>query len=312
MLDGARATVAVGRVQAAAFGGLVPDPLGGKPDTGAARFGSELTYDDATAAWQPRVALALYGSTWDGQVDERRASLVASAGRESIWLDGWAEAQMFASDNPWGARSVELTGAGAGAEWRRRGRHAGLDVTFLRPERSLRLAAALPPEWLCSQAPLPGDVDAPCRGSDYTASVAGSAGMRTPRWALDAVGTAGRSHGIYRGFDSSGYVRGELRLGPGRLVAGGSAGRASFASWTAGELGAGSALTRRLDAIVSYRPELLDYVASTGPVLLHSVVLDGHYAVTTGLDLAVSAVGTTGSDRDAIAMLATLVWRPLP
>ncbi len=47
-------------------------------------------------------------------------------------------------------------------------------------------------------------------------------------------------------------------------------------------------------------------------MLLHSLVLDGHYAVQPGLDLALSAIATTGSDRDAIAALTTLVWRPYP
>ena len=140
MLDGGRASARVGAVEVAAFGGLVPDPLSGKPDTGASRFGGELTYDARDAAWQPRVAVAAHGSTWNGALDERRLSLDASAGRGALWLDGWGELEAFAADNPWGARSVELTGAGATAQWRRHGTYAGVDLTFLRPERSLRLA----------------------------------------------------------------------------------------------------------------------------------------------------------------------------
>ncbi len=312
MLDGARASAAFGSVQVAAFGGLVPDPLGGKPALDTARFGSELVYDDAAAAWRPRVAFAAYGSTYEGAVDERRASIVASASKDAVALDGWADAQMFSADNPWAARTVELTGAGAGVEWRKRGTHVGADLTFLRPERSLRLAALLPPEWLCTQTVAAGGAEEPCRGGDYTASIAGSAGMRTERWSIDAIGTAGRSHGIYEGFDGSAYLRGELRASGTRWIAGGSAGRASFASWTAAEVGAGAALARSLDASLTYRPELLDYVASTGPVLMHSLVLDAHYAVQAGLDLALSGVATRGSDRDALAALVTFVWRPLP
>ena len=91
-----------------------------------------------------------------------------------------------------------------------------------------------------------------------------------------------------------------------------SGGKASFGSWTAGEVGGGYAPTRRLDVSVRYRPELLDYVASTGPVWLHSIVADGRYGMSTAVDLALSAVGTTGLDRDALAVLAILVWRPLP
>lgn len=312
MLDGGRAAVRIGDVQVGAFGGLVPDPLSGKPDTSAARFGGEVVYDAATAAWQPRLAVSAHGSTWDGEVDERRLSLVGSASHDAWWFDGWAEAQAFSSDNPWGASAVELTGAGATAQWRKRGRHLGVDLNFQRPERSLRLAAALPPEWLCTLTFETGDTSTTCEGGDWWASATTSAGIRTGRWAVDAIGSVGRSHGQYVGLDSSGYVRGEVRLGPGRLQAAVSGGKASFASWTAGELGGGFAPSRRLDVAARYRPELLDYVASTGPVLLHSIVADGRYAVSSALDLALSAIGTTGEDRDALAILAIIAWRPLP
>lgn len=312
MLDGGRASARFGTFEIAAFGGLVPDALSGKPSTSASRFGAEVAYDDVKSEWQPRVSLAAYGSTWTGKLDERRLALAASASHDSLWVDGWAEAQQFAADNPWNAKPVELTGAGATLEYRKHGKHVGLDFNFLRPERSLRLAAALPPEWLCTLAPQPGNVAETCSGSDYWTSVNASAGMRTARWGVDAVGSVGESHGVYRGLESSGYLRGELRFGPGRLEAGFAGGKSSFASWTAAEAGVGYAASRKLDVSARYRPELLDYKASTGPMLLHSLVGDGRYALSTVLDLAVSAIATTGADRDALAVLATFVWRPLP
>jgi len=313
MLDGVRAAIRTSRVEVAAFGGIVPDPVSGKPDTGASRFGAEVGYDDATSAWQPRLALTGYGSTWDGELDERRLAVTASARRAAMFVDGWAEAQMFAADNPWGARAVELTGAGATAQWRRRGLHAGADVTFLRPERSLRLAAALPAEWLCTRAPQAGDVpDEACTGGDSWASASLFAGARSARWSVDAIGSIGRTNGVATHYDSSGYLAGELRFGPRRLLAGISGGRASFASWTAAHLGVGVVLSRTLDLAARYRPELLDYAASTGPVLHHGAVLDLHYAISAALDLGVSAAGTLGPDHDAAALLTTLAWRPLP
>jgi hypothetical protein len=313
MLDGGRASARVGAVEIAAFGGLVPDPLSGKPDTGAARFGGELTYDAADAAWQPRIAVAAHGSTWNGTLDERRLSVDASAGRGALWLDGWGELEAFAADNPWGARSVELTGAGATIQWRRHGTYAGVDLTFLRPERSLRLAALLPPDWLCTLVPRAG-VAAPdtCASGDWWGSATASFGTRTERWALDGVATLGDSHGQYRGLDRSGYLHGELRAGVARLLAGVAGGQSSFASWTAGELGAAYVPGHRFDVTLTYRPELLDYVASTGPQLLHSIIADARVALSTAFDLAVSAIGTTGADRDVLALLATFVWRPLP
>lgn len=311
MLDGGRASARIGGFEVAAFGGLVPDPLSGKPTAGASRFGAELGYDAPDAAWQPRIALAAHGSTWDGQLDERRLSLAASADRGPWWLDGWADVDAFPAGNPWGARGVELTGAGASVQWRRQGDHAGVDLTFLRPERSLRLAAALPPEWLCTLVPRAPAADA-CASGDWWGSATATAGTRGARWAVDAGATLGDSHGQYRGFDRSGYLRGELRLGPARLAAGLAGGQASFASWTAGELGAAYAPTRALDVALSYRPELLDYVASTGPAVLHSMIADARLALSTALDLALSVTATTGSDRDALALLATFAWRPLP
>ncbi len=311
MLDGGRASARIGGFEIAAFGGLVPDPLSGKPATGASRFGAELRYDAPDAAWQPRIALAAHGSTWDGQLDERRLSVAGSADRGPWWIDGWADVDAFAAGNPWGARGVELTGAGASVQWRRQGDHAGVDLTFLRPERSLRLAAALPPEWLCTLAPRAPAADT-CASGDWWGSATATAGVRGARWAVDAGATLGDSHGQYRGLDRSGYLRGELRLGPSRLSAGLAGGQASFASWTAGELGAAYAPSRALDVALSYRPELLDYVASTGPAILHSVIADTRLALSTALDLALSATATTGSDRDALALLATFAWRPLP
>ena len=308
MLDGGRASARMGALELAAFGGLVPDPVSGKPTTSASRFGGELVYDDATAAWQPRIGITASGSTWMGQLDERRLSFVASAGHAATWLDAWAEAQMFSAGNPWNAKPIELTGAGATAEWREHGYHVGLDVTYLRPERSLRLAAALPPEWLCTLA-LAGTS---CVGGDYWTAATASAGARGASWALDAVGSVGRSHTEVRGGDASGYIRGEVRAGPGRLVAGASAGVASFATWMSAEGGVGIAPSRRFDAEVRYRPELLEYTAATGGYVLHSIIGDVRYAATTALDVALDAIATTGADRDALAILTTIAWRPLP
>jgi hypothetical protein len=171
----------------------------------------------------------------------------------------------------------------------------------------------LPAEWLCTRAPQAGDVpDEACTGGDSWASASLFAGARTARWSLDAIGSIGRTNGVATSYDSSGYLAGELRFGPRRLLAGISGGRASFASWTAGHLGVGLVLSRSIDLAARYRPELLDYAASTGPVLLHGAVLDLHVAIAAALDLGVSAAGTLGADRDGAALLTTLAWRPLP
>jgi hypothetical protein len=71
-------------------------------------------------------------------------------------------------------------------------------------------------------------------------------------------------------------------------------------------------LRHDLDVTLTYRPELLDYAASTGSQLLHSVTADARFAASATLDLALTTIGTTGADRDALALLATFAWRPLP
>jgi hypothetical protein len=313
MLDGGRAMARFGTLEVAAFGGLVPDPISGKPDTGASRFGAEASYDAATSPWQPRIGLTAIGSTWSGQVDERRLALTASATHDRLILDGWAEAQQFPSGNPWGAHALELTGAGVSGEWHERGDHLGGDISFLRPERSLRLASVLPAEWLCTRAPQAGDVATEgCRGGDYWTTATMSAGLRRGRFVVDAIGSVGKTHAVTSSYTSSAYLRAELHIDRHRLVLGGSAGQAEFAAWTAGEAGIGSALTHSVDAEVRYRGELLDYAASTGASLLHAIIVDVRYLHSTTLDVGMSALGTTGPDRDALAVLATIAWRPLP
>jgi hypothetical protein len=313
MLDGGRVAARFGAVEVAAFGGLVPDPVSAKPDTGAARFGAEAAYDDPTGPWQPRLAVTAYGSTWQGAVDERRLSLVATAGRHATYLSGWAEAQSFASDNPFGASSVEITGAGASGEWRSHGTHVGFDLTFLRPERSLRLLSALSPEWLCTRTAQIGNVmNEACTGGDYWMAATGSAGLRAGPWSVDAIGSVGTTHSVSDTTDMSGYLRGEYRAGAVRYELATASGRSALARWVSGDVGFGMATSRRTDFALRYRPELLDYNASTAPYLLHSVVADLHFARSTELDLGVSAIGTTGADRDAVVTLMTLAWRPLP
>lgn len=312
MLDGGRAMMRSGAIELAAFGGIVPDPVSGKPDTSGSRFGGEAIYDLATSPWQPRIAVTAVGSTWKGTLDERRLLLDLEANHAGVAFDAWAEGQSFAATNPWGAPAVQLTGAGVATSWRSTGEHVGIDLSFLRPERSLRLAAALPADWLCTRTPEAGVVDEACRGSDYWTTASVSGGLRRGRLVVDAIASVGQTHAVTTSYSSSGYVRGELVLGRQRIVLGATVGHAEFASWDAGELGFGTAIGRTIDAEVRYRAELLDYVAATKALLLHSVALDTRYLHSTSFDLGISLLGTTGQDRDDVAALATFVWRPLP
>ena len=70
-----------GDLEVAAFGGVVPDPLSGKPDTSATRFGGEVIYDLATSG----VAAARRGhrARLDVGRQARRAAAVGRRVRES-------------------------------------------------------------------------------------------------------------------------------------------------------------------------------------------------------------------------------------
>jgi hypothetical protein len=316
VLDGIRASARIGSFEIAGFGGLVPDALSGRPDTNASRFGGEAIYDDTAGAWQPRLAITAHGSTWDGAIDERIVRAGAGVTRGGLAIDGWAEIQQFSDGNPWGARTIDLSGAGIGGEYRKRGMHAGADVAFLRPERSLRLAAILPREWLCTTLPQPGDVaDEACAGSDELWGWAtASTGIATTRWLIDVGGSVGTTHDARRYVDASGFGRVELRGFPrhGRAIAGAFGGRTGFVDSVGGEIGGGASPIDGVDATVLYRPEILSYRASTATMLLHTASLDLRWSLGLELDVAAAATVTTGADRDAIAIIGSVAWRPLP
>ncbi len=311
MLDGGRAAFRTGNLELAAYGGIVPDPTSAAPDTGASRFGAEAIYDSPTG-WHPHVAVNAHGSTWNGAIDERILSVAAAAQKDSYFLNAWGDVQMFDSNNPWNAPGIDVTGAGASGEWRHRGNHVGVDFTFLRPERSLRLAAALPQSWLCATKPLPGVMPEQCLGADYWLAATFSGGIAGDGYVVDAVGSIGQTQSIDQQGDLSGYVHSELGPRSHRAVLALSGGHSSFAAWEAADVGFAVSPSRRTDLAVTYRPERLDYLAQTDAFVLHSLVVDLHYNVSAAFDFALSALGTTGADRDVLALLTTLAWRPLP
>jgi hypothetical protein len=313
VLDGARAAAHLGNLELAAFGGLVPDPLDGLPDPSATRFGAEAIYDDPAGSWQPRLTLTGYGSTWEGTLDERRAAATAAISRGGLDVDGWAELQQFPSGNPWGAHSLELTGAGVGVAYRRRGVHLGAEAALLRPERSLRLAAFLPPSALCTREPGTGD-PGDCAGNELWAWGTATAGVSTARWSVDAGASVGTTHGPERFVDASVFGRLELRGLPrhGRVFGGGWFGRTTFVDVAGGELGVAGEVARELEVSLAYRPEVLAYQARTSIWTIHTGIVEARWSLGTELDVGAAAIGTTGPDRGVLTLLATVAWRPLP
>lgn len=312
MLDGARAAVRLGALGLAAFGGVVPDPLSGKPDPSAARFGAEVSYDLPRAPLAPHLELAAHGSSFAGALDERKLAAAVSAAAGPTWLDGWAELQAFSADNPWGAATVELVGAGASAQLRRASSHLYLDLSFQRPDRSRRLAAALPLEVFCVPPVAVGDTATACAGGQWWAGATAAAGATLGRWGIDIIAQLAREHGAATGTTSSLTLRAERSLGRARLTAEAAAGKASFASWTSGALAVALAPSARTALELRYRPELLDYTASTGPALVHSLGVDVRATLRPTLELATAATGQSGADYDALSLWLFFAWRPLP
>ncbi len=309
MLDGGRAALHVGEIEIAAFGGLVPDPINGKPDTTASRFGGEFVYDGASSVYRPRLSVVAHGSTWDGKLDERRLNITSSAVVDNTWLDAWVETQQFPSGNPFGAKAFEVVGAGASGEWRRRDAHFGVDVTYLVPERSLRIAALIP-EWLCTRVAGSGPPET-CTGDDRLLATTTSAGVRSDHWSLDGAGSLAESRGLARSLGGSGYLRGEYRSGIAGVHLTGSGGRAGFADWISGEVGGSLAPSRRFDMQLAYRPELLTEQVMTSGVVVHSIVADARFGLARSLDLGVFLLTSFGGGRDVLAALTTLAWRPI-
>ncbi len=310
MLDGARAMVRRGNIEASAFGGLTPDALNGVPST-VARFGGEVAYDAPNASWQPRISVGFVGSNWEGAIDEKRLTAMASAGRNHVSLSGWSELQFFGSDNPWNANATELTGAGASVAWRSRGFHAAVDATLLKPERSRRLEFILGNNWTCARDPA---ADRNCVGGDYWLNATGSVGIQRNKFAVNAGGTITKSQGVADTATQNGYVRGEVTTSDrntrvGVMLAGN---RGSFVDWIDLEGSFTHMWSREFEIQLRYRPQVISYVADVATRLQHHVTADLRYAVNDKLDLGFEAGGRLGEDRNSAFLLTTIAWRPLP
>lgn len=321
LLDGGRAAVKVGeRVQLAAFGGIVPDPLTGRPDTTATRFGGEFVYDAADSAYRPRVAIEAHGSTWHDALDERRLNVAATSVLGQTWLDGWVEVQQFPKDNPFHAKSVEVVGGGASVEWRQvgGGAHVGADVTYLTPDRSLRIAELIP-AWVCTRVPgtMPTAMNQQCTGDDRLVATTAAAGVRGGAWSIDGAASFAAAHGQATELGGSGYVRGEVRPTEATaLHATGAGGRAGFVDWVAGEAGVALVPSRVFDIGLAYRPEWQSETGANpdfggaGAAVIHSILLDARYSAGRSIDVGLFALDSIAAHRGVLAALLTIAWRP--
>ncbi|MBK9000851.1 MAG: hypothetical protein IPM35_34450 [Myxococcales bacterium] len=310
-LDGVklRAPIA-GGLSLGAFGGFVADPLSGAPSGQASRFGGELAWEDARAAWRPRAVLGGHASRFDGALDERRMNLLFDLNPEVGRFGGHAEVSFFDQDNPWEAAPVELTAAGADVAFRVGALDVGGRVAMQRPERSRYLASFLPPEWLCLGR-VTGATPEPCIGNDATYMAGLDAGLGLEDLRLSAGVTGSRTEHIeLEQLAGYGNIRFLELAGSMRLDTGVSGSSGTLLDTAALSISPGVPfMNGDGDASLRYRPALLRYRASTKAVVEHTVGGALSLSPSGSLDLTLDADFVTGGGFDAFIVQSAAVWR---
>jgi hypothetical protein len=320
-LDGGRLRVPIGDGFAlGAFGGLLPNPLGGEPSVDAQRFGVEGTYSRPDLQLRPEAALVLHGSTFQGGLDERRLSGVFGVYPGLSRVGGHVEVSNFDPNNPWKAGPIEVTAAGVDASARAGILQFGGRFDVRQPERSRWLASFLPASWLCRTVPSPAGVTSntePCDGSVSTRALgAVDAGVEIDNVSVVVGGTtigdltqSGSPH-VVGAYASGRVVRIERLL---RLE-----GTASYSVGTdmnmfSGTIGPGFTLfDDNLDLSAYYRNATLQYRATSTSAVEHGIGGVAMFFPNAALLFTLQGESITGSDVQALLFYATMMWRPRP
>jgi hypothetical protein len=314
VLDGGRASAALGEDwSVGAFGGTLPNPLDGSWASDAARFGGEVNWQDPSSAARPRANLTLQGSRYLGQNDERRISGFVEAYPDFGRLGARAEISFFDAGNPWGAASSELTALGADASLRFDSLRLGASFDLRRPERSLWLAAFLPPGYFCTRSAIAGLAPTePCLGGDARYASVLNAAWDGSSWTLDGGTTFTTSHPATIE-QSTAFLHFQQRelFGVLRLDAGASASHGSWLDSAALELGAGAPLARdTADLSLYYRPSIARYGVDAQAFLEHGWGGRWWWTPAASIDLDGSCELLTGADVDVLLLQVGLSWTP--
>jgi len=220
---------------------------------------------------------------------------------------------LFDPNNPWGAASTELSAAGADASVRIASLRLGALFDVRSPERSLWLAAFLPPEYFCSARPVAGATAAePCAGGDRRYTAALDAAWEATFWTL-ASGAQLTTTRPAAAQQSTAFVSFRQReiLNLLRFDAGVSVSRGSLLESAALDVGLGAA-TRDDAADISlyYRPSLKRYRAGLDEFVEHGVGTRLWWALSDVLDLNGSFDVLTGRDVDVFSLQLGAAWRP--
>jgi len=306
-IDGGRFEAARwGALRVSAFGGLLPDPIDGRFDRGAGRFGLELDLQGESAL-RPELRVVAHGSVFDGKLDERRLFATARLFPGHHHVSAYAEGAAYDEDNPWTRPRFDLVAAGADVDLRFHTVRLGGRFDMRTPERSNWLASALPATWLCasSSALVP---TATCRGGAdrrYIAQAFLGWDLRAASldvggsWAGSSEPTLGRDTLVHATLRSTRLrERYDLALGTsyetGTLLRTNAAVRA--------EAGVGSR-DDRIHLSVYYRPAYRRYEASLDGLIEHGVGLGMHGAPTDALSLDLFADARFGDVPLALVMV---------
>jgi hypothetical protein len=318
-LDGLRVEAPIaGGLSVGAFGGLLPNPLGGEVSSAAQRFGVELKFARPESQLRPEVALVAHGSMFEGRPDERRLSAIFGVYPGRSRFGGHVEVSNFDANNPWKASSVEVTAAGLDQSVRVGPFDFGGRFDLISPERSRWLASFLPPSWFCRTVPGSGPTPQTevCDGrSSMRATGALNAGLTVGNFSITGGATAmgDVSHNasnprVLGGFAAARLVRIAKLL---RFDVTANYSDASSIRMGSGSGGAGLTLLEdALDISVYYRRAELLYTALNGYV--HHDAVGGMVVITPhpSMMFTAQAEGTGGSDTNSLFVFATALWRP--
>ncbi|HVO31280.1 MAG TPA: hypothetical protein VMV18_11105 [bacterium] len=314
-LDGARARVPFGSFSLGAFGGFLPDPERGALSTEDERFGLEASWRAADTSWRPEVSVVASGSRFKGQTDERRVTASGSVFGPHGSALAYTEVSAFDKTNPWNAKPVEVTAAGADATLRVGPVRVGARADMRSPERSLWLASHFPQSWLCVAAPQPSGTPEPCTTENLRRWLGeADADLDLSFVALSAGGSVS-SYGKGPVSDQESSVWGDIRtvsLPHGlRVMAGGHSSLGSLVDHYGGYVGAGRAFfADKLDLSVTWRSTVFTYRSLADDHVENRIEGSLLWLVRPNLDIGLMGDSATGSDARASMFLFTLVWRP--
>lgn len=313
MLDGVRVgTPPLGGVSLAAFGGAVPDPVTTEPALQATRFGVELAARDRKSALRPSLAIVGMGSTFEGELDERRVAMLGRLFPGPLMLGGGLELSQFPADNPWGAPAVELTSASLDASAHAGVFHAGARFDLWRPQRSRWLDAVLPLGLACTVAAAESTCESP---GEAVLSGALDLGLDLPATSVRAGGSVATGSDDQELQELSGWLfaRRTGLFGFARAELGATATRTAFADFYSLRPGVGASVSDgTLDIGLYWRPLLYRAFLDAAWRVDHRGGFELVASPSPSVDLTLAGEIGAGYDRDSFTLMSTAAWRPLP